>query len=98
MHHLAVCPQLYEKFWSHILDYADDLNLQTPREGESIAMYLILGCIRKEGEWAVVDPAKAGVLAIGWRCLYAEITNVRIHNSQINLRRALARVFQLTIA
>ena len=69
MHHLAVCPQLYEDFWSHILDYADDLNLQTPKEGESVAMYLILGCIRKEGEWAVVNPATAGVLAISWRCL-----------------------------
>ena len=60
-------------------------------------MYLILGCILKEGQWAVVGPATAGILAVSWRCLYAEITNTRIHHSQVNLKRALARVFQLTI-
>ena len=44
-----------------------------------------------------MNPATAGILAISWRCLYAEITNSRIHNSRIDLKRALTRVFQLTI-
>ena len=40
----------------------------------------------------------AALIALGWRCLYAEITHARVDNVQIDLKRALKRTIAMSIA
>ena len=98
MYHLATCPVLAYEFWDPLMSYMDDLNLKTPPMGTSTDMFLILGCVRDGDKWVTIDSASAGLLAIAWRCLYAELTSSKIHGHPINLERALLRTFQLTIS
>ena len=56
------------------------------------------GCIQEKDKWHTVDQATAGIIAIAWRCLYAEITNSKIHDHPLNLERALLRTFQMIIS
>ena len=46
--------------------------------GESTDMFLILGCLRDGDKWNTIDQATAGVVALAWRCLYAEITSSKV--------------------
>ena len=98
MYHLATCPIIGYEFWDPLLSYMDDLNLSTPPMGESTDMFLILGCLRDGEKWNAVGQATAGLLALAWRCLYAEITNSKIQDCPLNLERALRRTFQMTIS
>ena len=48
-----------------------------------------------KGQDKVCDRETAGILALAWRCLYAEITRSRIENTDFNLQKALSRVLNM---
>ena len=46
----------------------------------------------------IVCKEGAAILAIGWRCLYAEITRARIEGTEIKINQALRRTFAILIS
>ena len=50
--------------------------------------FIILG-IRANDQ--PVSPEGAGILAIAWRCLYAEVTASRVEERRLDLNKALRR-------
>ena len=58
-----------------------------------------ISAIRDHGkQYKIVCKEGAAILAIGWRCLYAEITRARIGGTEIKLNQALRRTFAMLIS
>ena len=70
----------------------ESLGLEVAYDREA---YLLLGRLNDQ---KAMNREAAALIALGWRCLYAEITRARINNEQINLKRALKRTFAMIIS
>ena len=57
--------------------------------------YWILGRISDN---KVVDNEAAGIIALAWRCLYAEITKKRIEGGHLNLQSTYARLVGMILS
>ena len=92
MLHLATCPEFKRGFWDELLVIIKKLGLAVANE--KIEM-VTLGRLNNE---KAIDREAATIIAIGWRCLYAEITRSRANSTQINIKRALKRAIAMTIS
>ena len=92
MGHLSTCIVIRRDFWDKIISVVECLGFDVPVDREA---YLLLG---RQSDQKAMDREAASLIALGWRCLYAEITHARIDNEQINLKRALKRTFAMTIS
>ena len=61
----------------------------------SLPVFLLLG-ITEDNK--IVCKEGAAIIAIGWRCLYAEITRARIEGTEIKINQALRRTFAMLIS
>ena len=81
--HLAECSEIRYEFWWDILNLMRILKLNYSRT----PVFLLLGITESN---KIVCKEGAAILAIGWRCLYAEITRARIEGTEIKLNQALS--------
>ena len=89
--HLAECSEIRFVFWWDILNLMRLLKLNYSRT----PVFLLLGLTEDN---KIVCKEGAAILAIGWRCLYAEITRARIEGTEIKLNQALRRTFAIIIS
>ena len=89
--HLAECSEIRSEFWWDILNLMRLLKLNYSRT----PVFLLLGLTEDN---KIVCKEGAAILAIGWRCLYAEITRARIEGTEIKLNQALRRTFAILIS
>ena len=61
----------------------------------STPIFIILGITETNG---IVCKEGAAILAIAWRCLYAEITRARVEDTALDLNKALRRTRALLIS
>lgn len=92
MGHLSTCIVIRRDFWDKIISLIENLGLDVPGDREA---YILLG---RQNDQKTMNREAAALIALGWRCLYAEITRARINNEQINLKRALKRTFAMIIS
>ena len=92
MGHLATCAVITREFWDKIIGVIESLGLEVAYDREA---YLLLGRLNDQ---KAMNREAAALVALGWRCLYAEITRARIDDIQINLKRALKRTLAMTIS
>ena len=91
MLHLAECSEIRDAFWNEWLSLMKKLGIKCNNN----AIFLVLGVL---GPDKVVDKEGAGMLAIAWRCLYAEIVSARVDRKQVDLARALKRATAMLIS
>ena len=89
MFHLAECVDIYEGFWKSLIDFLVMTGMRRP---EHIAAFLVLGRI-SHNEY--IDPHRASVLHIAWRCLYASIVSSRLDSEPFDLSKAQKRSFAI---
>ena len=89
--HLAECSEIRYEFWWDILNLMRILKLNYSRT----PVFLLLG-ITEDNK--IVCKEGAAIIAIGWRCLYAEITRARIEGTEIKINQALRRTFAMLIS
>ena len=61
---------------------------------EDDTAFLVLGRINAD---SVIDTHLTGVMLLAWRCLYAEITRVRIYKENPDIGAALVRTGAMCI-
>ena len=89
MLHLVECEKIREDYWFHIISLMSDLGLNPPSEQDELELFLLFGM---KGEDKVYDRETAGMIALAWRCLYAEIVKSRIEDKELELtKHALTR-------
>ena len=91
MKHLAECSVIRFEFWWDIINMMRILKI----EYSNTPTFIILGITEMNG---IACKEGAAILAIAWRCLYAEITRARIEDTALDLNKALRRTFALLIS
>ena len=61
---------------------------------ERTSIFRVLGIMSEE---KIVDKEGAGLLALAWRCLYAEIVSARIESTEPDLEKALRRTVSMLV-
>ena len=79
------------EFWWDIINMMRILKI----EYSNTPIFIILGITEMNG---IACKEGAAILAIAWRCLYAEITRARIEDTTLDLNKALRRTFALLIS
>ena len=74
MLHLVECEKIREDYWFHLISTMSDCGLDPPSDEDELDLFLLFGM---KGQDKVCDRETAGILALAWRCLYAEITRSR---------------------
>ena len=71
--------------------------IKVPRDEDDITLFLLLGVLDAD---KVCCKECAAILALGWRCLYAEIVRCRIDElwDELDLKRALRRAVAMVIS
>ena len=92
--HLVRCKRIRREFWDNIALVMDSMGFEVPRGGLEGDAFWLVGRMNSGG---AVGPEQAGMIFIAWRCLYAEIVHSRVEGQQMNIGRALNRVWQMTI-
>jgi hypothetical protein len=92
MLHLAECNELRENYFIPIMKLLIECELEVPEDEDDFAPYLIFGRLTN---FKVCDRESAAVLALAWRCLYAEIISCRADNMTFNINRPLKRCFAM---
>ena len=97
MKHLAECEAIRIEFWIPLLEVMDKMQIKVPREEENLTLFILLGVIDKE---KVCCREGAAVLALGWRCLYAEIVRCRKDElwEDLKLGKAIKRTAAMLIS
>ena len=91
--HLAECEDIRRDFWAPILEVISEVGLALPQSEDELPLFLILGLISPT---EVCSVETAGAIALGRRCLYAEIQRCRgDEGAQLNLRRAAIRTLSM---
>jgi len=89
MHHLATCSEICDAFWQEIHSLMDNLKIKNSKTD----MFRLLGVT---GENQTTCSEGAAILAIAWRCLYAETVGSRIDGRSPKwdntLKRAVAMI------
>ena len=80
-----------DSFWDEILATMRATGIPCDRTNA----FIILG-IRANDQ--PVSPEGAGMLAIAWRCLYAEVTASRVEERGLDLNKALRRTLAMVIS
>ena len=92
--HLVECGVIFRDFWRHLLAFWAQFSsfLEASSNIERTTL-LIFGVVQNRA----MKPDQAGMLAIAWRCLYAEIVSSRDLARAADFTRPLQRTFGLTI-
>ena len=91
--HLAECEDIRRDFWAPILEVTSEVGLTLPQDEDDLPRFLIFGLISTTD---VCSEETAGMIALGWRCLYAEIQRCREEmGAQLNLRKAAIRTLSM---
>ena len=90
MQHLATCPVIYDHYWTKIHDLMSKLGIRNVKA----EMFRLLGIRDKK---STVCKEGAAVLAIAWRCLYAETVRSRIQGSSPDWNKTLKRAVAMLI-
>ncbi len=91
MHHLATCSEICDAFWWEIHRLMDKLKIRNIKTD----MFRILGVT---GKTQTTCNEGAAILAIAWRCLYAETVGSRIDGRPPNWEKTLKRAVAMIIA
>ena len=71
----------------------NEVGLTLPQDEDDLPLFLIFGLISTTD---VCSEETAGMIALGWRCLYAEIQRCRgDEGAQLNLRQASVRTLSM---
>ena len=89
--HLVACHILRSQYWDHVLELIYRLGEPIPKDCE-LEAYLILGRV---ASGKAVHHAAAGILALAWRCLYAETTRAHVERKSLRLFAARRRLGSL---
>ena len=87
---MATCSEICDSFWSEILSLMNATDIKYIKTD----IFIILGVI---GHNKVVCNEGAAILALAWRCLYAELVQSRIDDRRPNLEKALKRTVAMLI-
>ena len=79
------------EFWWDIINLMRILKIKY----SNTPIFIILGITETN---QIVCKEGAAILAIAWRCLYAEITRARVEDTNLDLSKALRRTFALIIS
>ena len=91
--HLAECEDIRRDFWAPILEVVDEAGLMLPQDEDDLPLFLIFGLISTT---QVCSTETAGAVALGWRCIYAEIQRCRGDaGATLNLRNAAIRALSM---
>ena len=91
MLHLAECDTIYENYWKHLLQVMREVDIAT----NGHPAFLLFG---RTASNRTTCKEGADFLAIGWRCLYAEITRARIDQTRLQLKKAVKRALGMIIS
>ena len=90
MLHLAECTEIKDSFWEEIYGLMAKLGLKYERT----SVFRVLGIMSGN---ETVDKEGAGLLALAWRCMYAEIVRARVEDTEPLLEKALKRTVSMMI-
>ena len=90
MHHLATCSEICDGYWSEIFSLMDRLGIENTKTD----IFVILGVT---GPNRTTCNEGAGILAIAWRCLYAETVGSRIDKRPPQWDKTLKRAISMII-
>ena len=91
MQHLTDSSDITWDFWDGIFRLMRKVGIEYSRDNR----FLILGLV---GENKITCKEGLAILALAWRCLYAEITRSRAEDNEALLHKALARTVALLIS
>ena len=99
--HLAECEVIREKLFTPLTELAEKMGLDVPQDEEDLTLFYLFGLL-PTGEWReykTCDSEMAAILALGWRCLYAEIIRCRVDQKwdDLDLQSALKRTVSMLI-
>ena len=90
MMHLAACRDINDEFWDGVFRLMAKVNIDYNRDEK----FLILGLLDED---KITCREGLGILALSWRCLYAEITKAGIEDTEVQLHRPLKRMVAMLI-
>ena len=82
--HLIKCGRIRAQFWNELMDWMEEVGINMERS----ETFLAFGILNNN---KLTSREGLGVIAVAWRCLYAEITQARIDSRQLKLSAALKR-------
>ena len=100
--HLAECEVIREKLFTPLTELAEKMELDIPQDEEDLTLFYLFGLL-PTGEWSeykTCDNEMAAILALGWRCLYAEIIQCRVDQKwdDLDLQSALKRTISMLVS
>ena len=91
MLHLAKCRHIRRDFWQKLETLMDRLGIP---HGNDTRFWIAGRCSHTK----YADNEAAGILFLGWRCLYAETVRARIEDAELRLKHAYARTILMIIS
>ena len=88
--HLLQCQTIRAEYWEEIKDYIENFGLRA----ENTEDFWLGGCISGK----VTNKETAGIRAIAWRTLYAEVVKARIEDKRLRLKRAFFNFTRLMLS
>jgi hypothetical protein len=88
MLHLAECNEIRENYFVPLIEILIECELEVPDDEDDLTTYLLFGRL---SDTKVCDRESAAVLALAWRCLYAEIIGCRADEKEFDINRPLKR-------
>ena len=85
-----------------LTELAEKMGLDVPQDEEDLTLFYLFGLL-PTGEWReykTCDSEMAAILALGWRCLYAEIIRCRVDQKwdDLDLQSALKRTIAMLVS
>ena len=90
--HLCSCGVIHDEYWKELIQLMIDADMPTPHH---VPTFLATGAI---SDTAVMHRYVAIIWFIGWRCLYAALTQARIDDTTLKLKPALQRATAMIIS
>ena len=87
--HLCNCPVITDEYWDHVIELLTKLGMDPP---EHTPAFIALGRIDSTNQ--IVNEL-AGIMALAWRCIYAEIVESRKTGSPLSTEKAHDRLISM---
>ena len=89
--HLVYCPTIYAEYWERVDAFMHKLGL-----GGGFNITFWITGVKSNGK--KIDNEGASIWFWAWRTLYAQVTYSHINNTFLNLKRAYAKLVQMTLS
>ena len=87
--HLCSCPVITDEYWDQVIEILTNLGMDPP---EHKPAFIALGRIDEDNQ---IRNELAGIMALAWRCIYAEIVSSRKNNTPLSTEKAHDRLISM---